>query len=98
MGDAIIGINEIRSCRVFDSGPLDETNKRIVDYYFAPSYLSGNGYPVMVFNFNKTLISATWTGSSWEHNEILKDAAYNVFDMEKTGSERLPIVLSPKGC
>ena len=87
LGDAIIGINKIRSCRVFDSGPLDETNKRIVDYYFAPSYLSDNGYPVMVFNFNKTLISSTWTGSSWEHNEILKDAAYNVFDMEKTGSE-----------
>ena len=86
LGDAIIGINKIRSCRVFNSGPLDETNKRIVDYYFAPSYLSDNGYPVMVFNFNRTLISATWTGSSWEHNEILKDAAYNVFDMEKTGS------------
>ena len=85
LGD-MIDIKGIRSCRVFDSGPLDFENKRIVDYYFAPSYLSDTGYPLMVFNFNRTLISATWTGSSWDHNEILHDAAYNVFDIEKTGS------------
>ena len=84
LGDSIDD-RGIRSCVLFDSGPLDETNKRIVDYFFAPSYLSDTRYPLVVFNFNKTLLSATWTGSSWEKSVILSDAAYTSFDVEKTG-------------
>ncbi len=83
-----IDYDELNATLMFDSGPLDSDNKRIVDYYFAPSTLDPGGYPLMVFNFNKTLIAARWSGVNWEHSVVAQDAAYNLFDLEKTGPNR----------
>lgn len=93
---SMIDYQELERARVFDSGPLDENNKRIVDYYFAPSFVgsandddnnnnSTTRETMMIFNANRTLYASKWTGSAWEHNIIWENAAISLFDLEKLG-------------
>jgi BNR repeat-containing family member len=86
LGD-FIDYDEFKQVEIFDSGPLDYENRRIVDYYFAPSTLDEVGNPIVVFNFNRTLLAGRWTGAHWEHSVVLEDAAYNCFDIEKLGHD-----------
>ncbi|KAL3917554.1 MAG: hypothetical protein SGILL_004659 [Bacillariaceae sp.] len=82
----LVDYYELPSTLMYNSGPLDKNNRRIVDYYFAPSRLDGTpDYPMVIFNFNRTLISSRWNGTDWERSVVLKDSAYNLFDLEKTG-------------
>ena len=82
-----INLEELPSTVVFDSGPLNDDQKRIVDYYFAPSYSLVDQSPMMVFNFNQTLMSARWTGTKWHYTTIDSDKAFTLFDLERTGPQ-----------
>jgi hypothetical protein len=72
---------------VFDSGPLDEKNRFPIDYYFAPSYSGKDGTPILVYNYNRTLLASKWTGVDWETSVAFENAALSLFDLEKIGDE-----------
>jgi hypothetical protein len=80
----MIDNDELESVLFFDSGPLGTAFNRVVDYYFAPAY-NDDGSPLVVFNYNRTLLSAYWSGTKWELSTIMNDAALNLFDIEKKG-------------
>ena len=87
-----IDYDEMKTTIVFDSGPLDPNNKRIVDYTFAPSYLDGTRYPILLFNFNRTVISSTWNGTAWSYQDVVLDTSYNLFDVQKIGRENFRLL------
>ncbi|CAB9519933.1 Glycosyl transferase family 2 [Seminavis robusta] len=95
LGSAI-EYDDLELCLVLDSGPLDMTDPKAVDYYFAPSFVDDNHFPIVTYNFNRTLKSATWTGEEWSHSVIAEDAALSGFDIQKTGPDQFRIFL-PEG-
>ena len=89
LGD-MIDYNEIEMCIVYDSGPLDPDNKHIVDYYFAPSLTNETGYPIMIYNVNRTLMSSRYDGTRWVHSSVVDGSlprANNNFDLESIGPQ-----------
>lgn len=79
---------EMKKTVMFDSGPLERNVEakylRITGYYYAPSF-DDQGYPIVLYNFNRTVKSARWNGLNWNHEVVRADSPDNLFDIEKLG-------------
>eukprot|EP00977_Amphora_coffeiformis_P007203 scaffold1565_cov221-Amphora_coffeaeformis.AAC.10 len=91
---SMIDADELKETVVYDTGSPDDNNPQIVDYYFAPTYSSVTGKPMIIFNYNRTLIASKWDGSQWVHNVALEHASNNLFDLEKIGEESVRLFVS----
>ena len=80
-----ISLEEMKLCVVLDSGELDPNNKQIVDYYFEPSCVDDTDLPVVVFNFNNTLMTGRWNGSSWSYTTVIEQVPQNQFNDSSVG-------------
>lgn len=94
---AEIDQHELDLCIVLDTGALLESNKRIVDYYFATSFQDGSRYPILLYNYDRSIRAAVWNGDDWSHNVVLSEAALVQFDMDKTTTGNFRLFLPTTG-
>lgn len=76
----VVDHTEMPTCLVFDTG---SPKKKIVDYYFGVSFGKTQEEPIVVFNHNRTLTSATWVGDHWVYAQIEQGAPNNQFAVER---------------